>query len=114
MACVLHRSLGKPEPVQGAQQPQALEVLKEALVISLEHRVLPLRYSSPGHLDYSVAEHLPLAQVVILDSILGWSPELGSLEGSCFSLAVVKFALPVALPLGLAPSPVPVPAQGAK
>lgn len=40
---MLYRSLGETAPARGDQQPQGLEGLKGAFVISLEHGVLPLR-----------------------------------------------------------------------
>lgn len=42
-ASVLYRSLGETAPASGDQQPQGLEGLKRAFVISLEHGVWPLR-----------------------------------------------------------------------
>lgn len=43
-APVPYRSLGETAPARGDRQPQGLEVLKGAFVISLEHGVLPFRY----------------------------------------------------------------------
>lgn len=40
-ASVLYRSLGETAPARGDQQPQVLEVLKGAFVISLGHGALP-------------------------------------------------------------------------
>lgn len=47
-ACVLYRSLGEPAPARVDKQPQTLEVLEGAFVISLEHGALALRHPSAG------------------------------------------------------------------
>ena len=56
-ACAPYRSLGEPAPARGDQQPERLEVLKGAFLISLERGAWLLRHPAAEQRGLDASSH---------------------------------------------------------